>query len=292
MSSRITQELSCSQNFLHDTALVASLIERAGIGPNDLVVEIGPGRGIITARLAQACRRVLAIEKDPCLAAALRASWAGQTNLRLVEGDFLNFPLPEEPYKVFASIPFNLTAAIVARLTAAKPPPQEAFLVMQREAAQTYLGLPHECLRSLLLKPWFALEVIHHFRRSDFSPSPRVDTVLLRLQRRRSPLVACQARVAFRDFVVYNFTAWQPNLGGLLKRLFTHPQRKRILIGLGIDPASPPSLLTLDQWLALFDCFHRLASPEARQRVAGSEQRLARQQARLKKVHRTRVSRC
>jgi len=74
---------------------------------------------------------------------------------------FLDYRLPRKPYKVFANIPFNITTAIVIRLTMAQYPPEDAYLAMQKEAAEKFLGKPHESLYAVLLKPWFEVEMVH-----------------------------------------------------------------------------------------------------------------------------------
>lgn len=288
MSAVHQATLSVSQNFLKDPRLVASLVRRCGIEPEDVVYEIGPGKGIITAELAACCKRVTAIEKDPLLAAALRRQFAHQANLTVLTGDFFHHPLPRTPYKVVANIPFNHTSAIIARLTGAANPPEDACLVMQKEAAQMYLGHPRESLRSMLLKPWFEMEILHHFRRADFSPQPGVETVLTRIAKRRRPLVSRANAQPFRDLVVYVFTAWRPTLGEIFKDIFSYRQILHIHRALRIDPQATPSMLRLEHWLCLFETYQAIASPLALSRVSSSEARLKRQQEKLHKIHRTR----
>jgi 23S rRNA (adenine-N6)-dimethyltransferase len=279
---------SVSQNFLTDAGLAASLVEQSSLKKDDLVVEIGAGRGIITAQLLQRCGRVIAVEKDPALCALLRRRFAGQPRLVLHGGDFRDYPLPRQPYKVFSNLPYHITSAIVERLTASANPPDEACLVMQKEAAEMFLGEPRESLRSILLQPWFELELLHRFRRSDFTTQPRVDSVLLRFRKRIPPLVAAPDRQRFRDFVVFVFTAWRPNLGSALKDLFSPTQRKRISREQSIDLEAKPTSLRFEHWLCLFAAFKKIASPQAAGLVQGSERRLRRQQEKLVKIHRTR----
>ena len=189
MSASIRQSVLYSQNFLKDPRLVASLLDRSQMERKDIVYEIGPGKGVITEQLARRYQQVIAIEKDPRLAELLREQFSGRPNVTIYAGDFLTYPLPRQRYKVFANIPFNITSAIVTRLTTAAHPPEDAHLIMQKEAAEMFLGEPRASLRSLLLKPWFSLEITHRFQRRDFTPAPRVDVVMLRLRKRGPPLV-------------------------------------------------------------------------------------------------------
>src|SRR5258707_9247935 len=189
MSASIRQSVLYSQTFLKDPCLVARLLDRSGIRSSDVVYEIGPGKGIITGQLAPRARQVVAIEKDPRLVALLLQKFADKPNVTIHAGDFLNYPLPHQAYKVFANIPFNSTAAIVSRLTSTEYPAEEAYLIMQKEAAEMFLGKPRESLRAILLKPWFEMEIVHRFQRKDFMPAPQVDVVMLRLRKRGPPLI-------------------------------------------------------------------------------------------------------
>ena len=205
------------------------------------------------------------------------------------QGDFLRYRLPHSPYKVFANIPFSATAAIVARLTGGDCAPEDAYLAMQREAAEVLLGEPRASLRAMQIQPWFETEVVHRFKRTDFAPVPRVDVVMLRLRKRGPPLVNEADRQRFLDFIVYGFTTWRPSLGDTLKDLFTGRQLKRIQGELGVDLRATPTAISSEQWLGLFECFQKLANEQALGRILGSERRLARQQGNLQKIHRTRA---
>ncbi len=290
-SSASRHRVLLSQNFLKSPALVTSLLDRCDLCEDDVVYEIGPGEGIMTELLAPRCRRVVAVEKDPCLAARLRRRFAAMPTVTIHQGDFLDYPLPHGPYKVVANIPFNITAAIVNKLTAAECSPREAYLALQREAADVLLGSPHESLRSILLKPWFETEIVHHFRRTDFDPAPRVDVVMLRLRKRGPPLVCARDRQCFRDFVVHVFTTRQPQPGAALKSVFTTHQLRHVRRDLGLDPTINPTSIAFEQWLSLFAYFKSVGTDRAVRAIAGSERRLLRQQMRLQKIHRTPVGR-
>lgn len=286
MSSVLRPDLCYTQNFLKDSRLVTSLLDRSSIGPDDVVYEIGPGKGIITEQLARRSKRVVAVEKDPRLATFLLQKFATRPNVTIHADDFLHYPLPRQPYKVFANIPFNITTAIVTRLTTEASPPEDAYLAMQQEAAARFLGTPRESLYSVLLKPWFEVEIVHRFRRTDFVPVPQVDVVMLRLNKRGPPLVKRVERQCFRDFVVYNFTAWKPNLGASLKGIFTGQQLQHIRRTLALDLEATPTALTFEQWLSLFECFKKIGNAQAMHTIAGSEQRLLQQQHTMRRPHR------
>ena len=132
-----------------------------------------------------------------------------ERRLTLFAADFLDFPLPSTPYKVFASIPYNATAAIVGKLTSGIDPPKDAYLVVQREAAQRFIGWPNGTLVAAQLHPWFHVSIEHAFRRTDFRPVPAVESVLLRLRLRAKPLVPPSQRDRYLDLVVAIFTRRQ-----------------------------------------------------------------------------------
>ena len=286
MAAVLRRSILYSQNFLTSRRLVRRLLDRSSIGPDDLVLEIGPGRGMITRELAPRCRELWAIEKDPFLARSLRQRFADCANVRIREADFLAAPLPRERYKVFASIPFNRTAAILQRLTTPHgadreqgtgAAPDDAYLIVQREAAERCTGLPAESLYSVLLKPWFEPSILHCFRRTDFAPAPNVEAVMLRLHKRGPPLVAAAGAPAFRDFVTHGFTAWQPSLGAAFSGSFPRSRFLQIARDLDIDPDLRPSQIRFEQWLALFERLSSAGRIRASGRLTGAQHRRRRQ---------------
>lgn len=264
-----------SQNFLTSRKLVARLLDRSSIGPGDLVLEIGPGRGIITRELARRCRELRAIEKDSDLARTLQQRFADCAHVTIREADFLTTPLPREGYKVFASIPFNCTAAILQRLTIPAQAPDDAYLVVQREAGDRCTGAPAEQLYSVLLKPWFEPSILYRFRGSDFVPAPSVEAVMLRLHKRGPPLVAAGDTPAYRDFVTHGFTAWQPSLLAAFSGIFSRSHFLQTARALRIDANLRPSRVRFEQWLALFERLRAGGDRQAFRRLRGAGQRRA-----------------
>ena len=116
---------------------------------------------MLTRALAERCGRLVAVEIDEGLFVELRAAFRDDPHVVLVHDDFLRHQLPDGPYKVFASVPCNRTAAIIRRLADAPVPPDDAYCIVQREAAERFCGTPHasETRSSLLLKPWFQVEI-------------------------------------------------------------------------------------------------------------------------------------
>jgi 23S rRNA (adenine-N6)-dimethyltransferase len=262
------RRIALGQNFLNDPALVERVLDHTSVGPEDVVYEIGAGAGAITDRLARRCRHVVAVEKDAGLAERLRRRFAARTNVSVFLADAIEFPLPLTPYKVVANLPFNVTSAVVARLTAAPQPPEDSFLGVQREAAERFAGQPAETLVSLFLKPRFAPQLVYRFERADFNPRPGVDVVLLRLRKRGPPLLSATDEALYRDVVAHAFGAWRPTVRRALGGLLPSPPP-------GVDLRVTPSALPFDSWLTLFRHFQRTAPADARRRVAGAAGRVA-----------------
>lgn len=222
-----------SQNFLRSPKLVKRLIGRSSIANSDLVIEIGPGKGVITTFLIERAKTVIAIEQDPVLYSWLTKQFRHRPNFNIIYGDFLSFQLPEESYKVFANIPFSIEGKIIRKLIDAPNPPEDCYLILRKEVAERLAGVPRNGQFSILHKPWFQFEIFHRFRRSDFFPKPRVESVMLRFLKRPYPLLPESEKLHFQQFVTSAFG------GG-----------RRIRQNLNLD--AKPSDLSLAQWLSLY----------------------------------------
>ncbi len=290
MSVSRQRRVRYSQNFLHNPRLVRKLVDQSSLGAGDLALEIGPGDGAITSALVDACRHVIAVEKDPYQVERLGKRFGQDTRLTLFGGDFLDFPLPASRYKVFASIPYNATAAIVGKLTTGVAPPDDAYLVMQHEAADRFMGKPSETLIGLRLRPWFEPSVAFAFERTDFRPVPAVDSVLLRIERRDRPLLPLAHRRGFDDFVVTMFTAWKSTVRQAAKTAFPGEVVAVLDRSMGRELDQRPSEIGLETWVAAFQTLVDLDDPRMWRAIAGASEKLEREQAGLAKQRRTSVA--
>jgi 23S rRNA (adenine-N6)-dimethyltransferase len=205
-SPRDARRRAYGQNFLASRGLAAQLVREAEVARRDLVVELGAGRGILTAALARTGARVQAIEVDPIWAAQLRKRFAGSRSVEVVEGDALRVPLPAVPFRVVANVPFAATTAVLRRLL---DDPHTALtradLVLQWEVARKRAGKPRSAL-SASWSPWWRFRLGRRLPRTAFRPSPAVDAAVLVIERRRDALVPVDAHDAFADFVRGLFT--------------------------------------------------------------------------------------
>jgi len=251
----IRKRIRLAQNFFRDRKLVASIVTNSFLRKDDVVYEIGPGEGIITRELAEWAGKVIAIEKDKTLVAQLRKNFRDRTNVQIREGDFLKYRIEDKRYKVFSNIPFNITADVVKRIIFGENPPNEAYLVVQKEAAEKFIGIPRETEVSVLAKPWFKLETIKEFHRTDFEPIPNVDVVLLYIRKYEQPLVSSGNAWKYQKFVHFGFKAWKKDLKTAYKKVFTYDQWKHLSKNLSFSLKATPTELTFKQWLGIFEYF-------------------------------------
>ena len=262
METRQCKQLSLAQNFLRSPKLVRRLVRMSGIGLSDIVYEIGPGNGIITAELARVAGQVIAIEKDPELVRHLRQRFCAVEKVEIVEKDFLNYsfrtrtgvsgPKPVSQYKMFANIPYNRTSQIVRTILQERSGMCEAYLILQKEAAKKFSGSPRETLFSILVKPFFDFTVLTQLDRADFWPTPNVDSVLLSIKRRARPLIEAPDIALYREFVQYGFGRWKPNLRLAFKNVFTYKQWKHLARDLDFSLNATATDLSVEQWLGLY----------------------------------------
>lgn len=286
-------KLHHSQNFLHSTKLVVDLLNKSNIGKEDVVIEIGPGKGIITEQLVKKCRKVYGIEYDFYLYEKLKLKYPDSRNVEIINGDFLKVDLPcKDKYKVFSNIPFSITAEILYKLTFSPNPPEDSYIIIQEEAARKYAGKQYnrESLRSLLLKPHFDLKIIHRFKNTDFVPIPKVNAVLLHINKRKHSLVEEHEAEIYKDFIAYAFSMSGKNLKERMKHIFSHEQFRRLSHSLEFQSTAGLIDLSFEQWLELFRYFIKGVSVEKRKLVHGSYQKLLNSQKKIEKIHRNRRS--
>ena len=278
------------QNFLRSRELVRKLLDRTSITGDDLVLDIGAGQGELTEALTTRCRRVVAYEIDARLFRVLQRRLGAADNATLVRADFLKCELPHEPYKVFANLPFNITADVVAKLTSGTDPPRDAHLIVQREAAERFVieAESPSTLVGLLLAPRWSTSILARLPSTAFRPRPSVQAALLRLNLRPRPLLDQYGESLYRDLVTHAVVCGTGSLRGALRPVLTARQLRRLSRTLGFRLDSSPRELRIDHWLGLCRFVREHVEPSKRRAIAGSYARLRRQQSRLRKWHRTR----
>lgn len=247
------RQLSHSQNFLKNSGFVRSLIDKTDLKVGDLVVEIGPGRGIITKQLAEKGCRVVGVELDNQLYVSLVNQFKGRSNVEIVKADFLKWSLPLEPYKVFSNIPFNMTADIITKLFDNENSPEVAYLILQDKAAERFIGDPlaKDTQMSILLKPYFEITIVSKIDRRQFVPIPNIGAALVMFKKRQRPLVEPRLHQIFRDFVVYGYNQWKPTVLEAFEKVFSMKQRLILENKTAIRRANPSGRTSRKHfWLA------------------------------------------
>lgn len=201
-SPRDRRRRSHGQNLLTDVRVVERLLERLDVRNNELVVDVGAGRGALTIPLARAGARVLAIERDRDMVSALqqRVEHSGVADrVRIRRGDLRDVPWPREPYRVVASPPYALTTRLLARLLDdPSAGPDRADLLLQWEVARKRAASPPTSLRSAAWAPWWRFELGERVPRQAFRPVPAGDSGWLTVVRRDPPVLPVQLAPSFR----------------------------------------------------------------------------------------------
>lgn len=280
-----------SQNFLHNKELVSSLVSKSNLSKDDLIIEIGPGKGIITDAIRNHSNHIRAIEYDHSLAERLINSYKDTDQVTIIEEDFLNYPLPQKPYKVFSNIPFNMTAEILTKLLTAENIPNDMYLIMQYEAVLKYAGNPYysESYRSLLFKPFVEISIIHTFDATDFYPVPSVKIVFAHFHKREFSDIKNASKSEYWDFISSVFADSGKSFKEKTKHIFSYEQQKRLKKHLKINDEDSISTWSYRQWLGMFDCYIKLVDKEKKQKVNGAYNRYQKNQLKLTKIHRTRT---
>jgi 23S rRNA (adenine-N6)-dimethyltransferase len=195
---------SLGQNFLRPER-ADQLVDAAAFAAGDLVLEIGAGRGALTYALARRGVHVVALEKDPHWADALRRE-VGRRRLagrvRIVCCDALDYRMPRRPYRVIGSLPFGGTTAILRHLLD-DPGPflVRADLIVQWEVARKRAVMPPSTLLSTTWAPWWSFEVVRRIPAAAFRPKPSVDAAVLCVTRRDPPLLPPRMAGPYASFV-------------------------------------------------------------------------------------------
>ncbi|MCC3765405.1 23S ribosomal RNA methyltransferase Erm [Glycomyces sp. TRM65418] len=246
-----------SQNFLRDASVARRLVDASGVGPDDLVIEVGPGDGMVTRPLLDRARRVIAYEKDRHFVERLRSRLGHHGHFSCHQADFRDVRPPSEPFAVVANAPFGITTGIVRwcldadRLTS-------ATLVTQLEFARKHTGDYGRWSRLAVAHwPEFALDLGMRIGRGEFHPVPRVDAAVLHLRRRPVPLLPEAALGDYHDLVELGFSGVGGSLAASLRRAVPARVAARACDEAGIARDRPVGLVPPDRWIALYEVLSR-----------------------------------
>lgn len=171
-----------SQHFLKSPKIALILIGHSNLKKRDLVIEIGAGSGVITSTLSKRVKKVIAIEPDENTAKKLKDNLQKHSikNVEVIEKDFLDFKLPNEPYKIFSNPPFHLSSKIIHKLIESENPPDSFYLILQKQFALKLLNNTRHYTSKLgyELTEKYQTKIRFPLKSSDYTPPPAVPTVL------------------------------------------------------------------------------------------------------------------
>jgi 16S rRNA (adenine1518-N6/adenine1519-N6)-dimethyltransferase len=245
------------QHFLTDPRILARIADALEAGPDDTVLEIGPGHGGLTGPLVERAGRVVAIEKDRALVPALRARFP---SLEVIEGDALKLDwhaLSPGPFLLAGNIPYNITSPLLDQ--ALLPPlPRRIVFLVQKEVADRVTAAPGTSEYGALsvgLQSVARAERLFTVAAGAFQPRPKVDSAVLRLTPLANPLVSDTDRESFRAAVVGLFSYRRKQLLRGIRELtgWDAARAGELLQQAGISPTVRPEVLTP----AEFEQLHR-----------------------------------
>jgi 16S rRNA (adenine1518-N6/adenine1519-N6)-dimethyltransferase len=245
------------QHFLIDPNIVRKIVALAALRPEETVLEIGPGRGILTKALAAEAGAVIAIEVDPVLHAYLAGTLGGCPNVDLRLGDALAFEYREVPPRtvVVANLPYNVSTPLLAKLLEARARFDRLILMLQTEVAQRLASPPGSReYGSLSVLAQHAAEVALAFQVSPscFRPRPKVGSTVVTLVPRQEPRWEARAEAAFGRLVRAAFAHRRKTIANSLRDEGLPPDRiAAALARAGIAPSRRAETLGLREFGAL-----------------------------------------
>lgn len=253
------------QHFLTDPRLLARIAEATGAGSGEVVLEIGPGPGGLTEALLDRGATVVAIERDPRMAGPLARRFGGRA-FALVEGDALAldwaalvapWTATGAPWRVAGNIPYYITSPLLDRALTAPLPASVTYLVQREVADRVVAPAGAEAYGALSI----GIQAVAEPRRGmivgrgAFHPPPKVDSAVLHLVPRATPLVAPERIPAFRRLVTRHFSYRRKRLHRALREaLGVAPEEATALLAAAaLDPDARPEVVDVPGWVRLLD---------------------------------------
>ena len=225
------------QHFLVDEPTLKTIVEAAELVPEDAVIEVGPGLGILTAELAKRAGKVIAVEVDSKLASLLKRRLASVSNVRVINAGILEVSPSQvlqgrDNYKVVANLPYYIASPILRYFVEAAPKPSLMVVMVQKEVGEAIVASPGKMsLLSVSLQVYSRPRIVSYVPSQCFYPAPKVDSAIVRFDMLPEPAVKVADIDSFFETVRCGF-------GSPRKQL-----RNSLAHGLGVKPAEATSLL-------------------------------------------------
>lgn len=258
----IRAKKSLGQHFLKDSRIANQIVEAAIPGPDEIVIEVGPGTGSLTRLLAERFGRVIAVEIDHRLSDLLTTDLSDLPRVHVVTGDVREFPpqallkshggqLPGKRagYKVVGNLPYYVASPIIRHFLESDCKPTKMVVMVQKEVAENMVAKPGKTgLLSLAVQVYGAPSIVIRVPASKFRPKPKVNSAVVAIDVYPEPLVSDPAR--FFNLARAGFRAPRKQLhNSLVQGLETEAEVVRSALDrIGIDGRRRPSTLTIEEW--------------------------------------------
>lgn len=247
------------QNFLINDGLLEKIVNAADIRKNDIVLEIGPGIGNLTTKLAEKASRVVAVEKDKKMAAVLKQTFSRFPNLEIIQGDILGSDIKDLPsgYKVVANLPYYITSPVIRRFLESNNPPLEMVLMVQKEVAQRICANPPEMsLLAVSVQFYAEAKTLFYVSKKSFWPRPKVDSAVIRITPISNRQKQASSTVFFK-IVKAGFSQPRKQLANNLSNglELSKEVASRWLETNNIQPSQRAESLAIDDWVKLAESF-------------------------------------
>ena len=249
---------SLGQHFLRSERALAKIIEVGQLTPQDTVLEIGPGQGILTEKLLETGSKVIAVEKDDELDKFLSQKFVREINsgrLDLIHEDILNFPTSNlQTYKLIANIPYNITGAILEKFLSTENQPERIVLLIQREVAKRIVGKPFdsaqgkESILSLSVKTYGTPHYIETVKAGSFVPMPKVDSAIISIEAISKDFFQNFGEKDFFRLLKTGFSSKRKKLSSNLSNVFDKGEVEETFKKLGLDKNTRAEDLGLKMW--------------------------------------------
>lgn len=249
---------SLGQHFLISKSIVGMIANAAHLRNTDTVLEIGPGKGILTRMLLQRVGKVIAVEKDKELVAKLRDTFLSEIEagkLSVIYGDILTLPIEkyiDDTFKVVANIPYYITGNILRTLLSLERQPKLMVLMLQKEVAKRIVARDNkESLLSLSVKAYGKPRYIETIPARFFRPKPKVDSAILAIEHISRSSFKDIREEQFFSLIKHGFAHKRKKLARNIEGLFEEKNIEEIFNTLYIKKTSRAEELSLEKWFAL-----------------------------------------
>ena len=270
------------QNFLTNAEALETIVTAADLSEQDVVLEIGPGLGVLTWELLPHAGQVVSVELDKRLTARLREEFSEATNLTIVQGDILDLAphtlVPQSSsdhptaYKVVANLPYAITSPVLRHLLEAGHQPDLIVVLVQWEVAKRITAQPGALsVLAHSVQIYADPEIVARVTADSFFPEPEVDSAILRLHVRRHPAVPSDQIDQLMRVIKAGFLHSRKKLlnslpGGLAAfgMRIAKEQMVDILEAAQVDPSRRAETVTLDEWIVIYRRVYEMLGEETR----------------------------